>query len=134
MVDFNRNVYLKRVQVDNLADREREVRLFFHFNCHLWGINVGDTAYFEPQHRALVHYKGRRYFWICGQAVINIGYVTGLLPVTGIPLPFISAGGTSLLIVVGVAMDTVNQVESQLIMRHYEGFTPKSGRIRGRRW
>ena len=42
-------------------------------------------------------------------------------------------GGTSLLIVVGVAMDLVNQVEAQLIMRHYEGFTPRSGRIRGRR-
>jgi preprotein translocase subunit SecY len=42
-------------------------------------------------------------------------------------------GGTSLLIVIGVAMDTVNQVEAQLVMRHYEGFTPKSGRIRGRR-
>ena len=42
-------------------------------------------------------------------------------------------GGTSLLIVVGVAMDTVQQVEAQLIMRHYEGFTPRSGRIRGRR-
>ncbi len=42
-------------------------------------------------------------------------------------------GGTSLLIVVGVAMDTINQIESQLIMRHYEGFTPRSGRIRGRR-
>ena len=42
-------------------------------------------------------------------------------------------GGTSLLIVVGVAMDTVNQVESQLIMRHYDGFTPRSGRVRGRR-
>jgi preprotein translocase subunit SecY len=42
-------------------------------------------------------------------------------------------GGTSLLIVVGVAMDTVNQIESQLVMRHYEGFTPRSGRIRGRR-
>jgi preprotein translocase subunit SecY len=41
-------------------------------------------------------------------------------------------GGTSLLIVVGVAMDTAQQIESQLIMRHYEGFT-KSGRIRGRR-
>jgi preprotein translocase subunit SecY len=42
-------------------------------------------------------------------------------------------GGTSLLIVVGVAMDTVNQVESQLIMRHYDGFSPRSGRIRGRK-
>ena len=42
-------------------------------------------------------------------------------------------GGTSLLIVVGVAMDTVQQVEAQLVMRHYEGFTARSGRIRGRR-
>jgi preprotein translocase subunit SecY len=42
-------------------------------------------------------------------------------------------GGTSLLIVVGVAMDTVTQVEAQLVMRHYDGFTPRSGRIRGRR-
>ncbi|HEY3175017.1 MAG TPA: preprotein translocase subunit SecY [Candidatus Polarisedimenticolia bacterium] len=41
-------------------------------------------------------------------------------------------GGTSLLIVVGVAMDTVQQVESQLIMRHYDGFL-KGSRIRGRR-
>ncbi len=36
--------------------------------------------------------------WLVGQAAINIGYVVGLLPVTGIPLPMISAGGTSLLI------------------------------------
>jgi preprotein translocase subunit SecY len=43
-------------------------------------------------------------------------------------------GGTSLLIVVGVAMDTVTQIEAQLIMRHYDGFTPRSGRMRGRRW
>jgi preprotein translocase subunit SecY len=41
-------------------------------------------------------------------------------------------GGTSLLIIVGVAMDTVQQVESQLIMRHYDGFMRKT-RIRGRR-
>jgi preprotein translocase subunit SecY len=41
-------------------------------------------------------------------------------------------GGTSLLILVGVAMDTVQMVESQLIMRHYDGFL-KKGRIRGRR-
>ncbi len=42
-------------------------------------------------------------------------------------------GGTSLLIVVGVAMDTVQQIEAQLVMRHYEGFVRK-GRIRGRRY
>ena len=34
-------------------------------------------------------------------------------------------GGTSLLIVVGVAMDTVQQLEAQLVMRNYEGFVPK---------
>ncbi len=50
---------------------------------------------------------------------------------TGLGLAFYF-GGTSLLIVVGVAMDTVQQIESQLIMRHYEGFL-KKGRIRGRR-
>ena len=42
-------------------------------------------------------------------------------------------GGTSLLIVVGVAMDTVQQIEAQLVMRHYEGFA-KKGRMRGRRY
>jgi preprotein translocase subunit SecY len=47
----------------------------------------------------------------------------------GVPFYF---GGTSLLIIVGVAMDTVQQVESQLIMRHYDGFMKKT-RIRGRR-
>jgi preprotein translocase subunit SecY len=41
-------------------------------------------------------------------------------------------GGTSLLIVVGVAMDTVQQLEAQLVMRNYEGFARK-GRLRSRR-
>ncbi|HET9326629.1 MAG TPA: preprotein translocase subunit SecY [Candidatus Eisenbacteria bacterium] len=46
-------------------------------------------------------------------------------------LPFLDFGGTSVLIVVGVALDTLQQVESHLLMRHYEGFV-KRGRIRGR--
>ena len=41
-------------------------------------------------------------------------------------------GGTSLLIIVGVGLDTLTQVESHLLMRHYDGFL-KKGRIRGRR-
>lgn len=41
-------------------------------------------------------------------------------------------GGTSLLIIVGVALDTLQQIESHLLMRHYDGFL-KSGKLRGRR-
>jgi preprotein translocase subunit SecY len=41
-------------------------------------------------------------------------------------------GGTSLLIIVGVALDTLQQIESHLMMRHYDGFM-KTGKIRGRR-
>ena len=45
--------------------------------------------------------------------------------------PFLGFGGTSVLIVVGVALDTLQQIESHLLMRHYEGFV-KRGRIHGR--
>jgi len=47
----------------------------------------------------------------------------------GVPISF---GGTPLLIVVGVGLDTMQQIESHLIMRHYEGFL-KSGKLRSRR-
>ncbi len=59
----------------------------------------------------------------------NLGWIT-----EGLHLNFYF-GGTSLLIIVGVAMDTVAQVEAQLIMRHYDGFSGpgKGKRIRGRR-
>ena len=53
--------------------------------------------------------------------------------ITKYNVPF-QFGGTALLIVVGVALDTVQQIESHLITRHYEGFTgPRGPRIRGRR-
>ena len=57
----------------------------------------------------------------------NLGWIT-----EGLHLNFYF-GGTSLLIVVGVAMDTVAQVEAQLVMRNYEGFLGSGGRLRGRR-
>ena len=77
-------------------------------------------------------------FLLTGFRVAPIPFIgeqlDALLPqwiTTGVGITFFF-GGTSLLIVVGVAMDTVNQVESQLIMRHYDGFMKKT-RIRGRR-
>ena len=58
----------------------------------------------------------------------NLGIIT-----QGLGLNFYF-GGTSLLILVGVAMDTVSQIEAQLVMRHYDGFSGPGGkRIRGRR-
>jgi preprotein translocase subunit SecY len=65
---------------------------------------------------------------VIGDTLYNVlpGFITNGLGVT------FYFGGTSLLIIVGVGMDTVNQVESQLIMRHYDGFMKKT-RIKGRR-
>jgi preprotein translocase subunit SecY len=53
------------------------------------------------------------------------------LVIAGFNVPAVGFGGTSVLIVVGVALDTLQQIESHLLMRHYEGFV-KRGRIRGR--
>ncbi len=54
---------------------------------------------------------------------------TFLIKYTNLPFYF---GGTGLIIVVGVSLDTLQQIESQLVMRHYEGFM-KKGKLRGRR-
>ncbi len=70
-----------------------------------------------------------QHLWLVGDWIDRVA-PRALLEGLGVNFYF---GGTSLLIVVGVAMDTINQIEAQLIMRHYEGFTPRSGRIRGRR-
>ncbi|MBI2322495.1 MAG: glycoside hydrolase family 15 protein, partial [Chloroflexi bacterium] len=86
-VDLGRNLYLKRVVVENQAHQARDVRLFFHFTCYLWGNNVGDTAYFDPRNRALVHYKGTRYFWVSGQHRGEFGlksYATGVKEANGL--------------------------------------------------
>ena len=50
--------------------------------------------------------------WVCGQAVVNMGAVTGLLPVTGVPLPFVSFGGSSLVVsmlAAGVLLNVARQ-------------------------
>ncbi len=46
--------------------------------------------------------------WVAGQALINMGAVTGRLPVTGVPLPFVSFGGSSLVVTMAAAGMLVN--------------------------
>ena len=65
-VDFDRNLYLKEVTVEDVTGHDRDVRLFQHFDAHLWGNDIGDSAFYDPRTRAIVHYKGRRYFLLTG--------------------------------------------------------------------
>src|SRR4029079_3843678 len=61
-VDFHANLYVRRVEVTNLRADAREVRLFFHQDLRIAETDVGDTAAYDPQTSAIVHYKGDLYF------------------------------------------------------------------------
>jgi oligosaccharide amylase len=64
VVDVDLNVYIKKVEVTNLKGQERQVRLFFCHDFHLYGYDIGDTAYFDPRTGSIIHYKANRYFLI----------------------------------------------------------------------
>ncbi|MEM7625549.1 MAG: glycoside hydrolase family 15 protein [Planctomycetota bacterium] len=65
VVDFNRPVLVRRIEVSNQTDQEREVRLFHHHDFHMFGNKVGDTAYYDPQLRSVIHYRKNRYLMSC---------------------------------------------------------------------
>jgi oligosaccharide amylase len=58
------NVFLRRVRVSNLRDKEREMRVFLHHDFRILETNIGDTAFYDPESLALIHYKKDRYFLI----------------------------------------------------------------------
>ncbi|MGA9192808.1 MAG: glycoside hydrolase family 15 protein [Anaerolineales bacterium] len=65
-VDFHESLLVRRFELTNLADHARELRLFLHHDFHISGNEVGDTAYYEPDRRAVLHYKRDRWFLING--------------------------------------------------------------------
>lgn len=72
-VDFHENIYLRETTVQNLANRLREICLFFHHDFYLYENNVADTAFYEPRLQAILHYKGYRYFLINAQTDAGVG-------------------------------------------------------------
>jgi GH15 family glucan-1,4-alpha-glucosidase len=64
IVDFHEDLYLRQITVTDESGREREVRLFFSHDLHIMGYAVGDSAYYEPERRAVFHYKDKRWFMI----------------------------------------------------------------------
>jgi GH15 family glucan-1,4-alpha-glucosidase len=73
LVDFHRDIFLRRVDIVNHRDHPRDVRLFFHYELRILGSGVGDTIYYHPGLSALVMYKEQRYFLAGGQVNGRIG-------------------------------------------------------------
>lgn len=79
-VDFHRNILVRKIKVKNLTNRDRLVQIIHHQDFNMFGMKVGDTAYFDPELRSIVHYRGQRYilvtFYSEGQQRID-EYATG---------------------------------------------------------
>ncbi|MFZ5640605.1 MAG: glycoside hydrolase family 15 protein [Bacillota bacterium] len=65
-VHYHDNIYIKKVIVRNLTERQREVRLFFTHDFSIDESEVGDTAVFDPILQTLYHYKKGKYFMMNG--------------------------------------------------------------------
>jgi len=67
------NFFMRKLTVKNKADYQRDVKIYFNQDFHLYGDKQQDTAFYEPEHKAMVHYRKRRYFWVCGMENEKIG-------------------------------------------------------------
>jgi len=70
------NIFLRRVEVRDLEDKTREIRIFLHHDFRIYENEVGDTAYYDPDCLALIHYKKNRYFLINTEPHFN-SFATG---------------------------------------------------------
>lgn len=77
-VDFSRCIFLRHVTVTNQANTAREVRLFFHYDWHIWNDVEANTVFYYPYQQALVAYKLRAYFLMSGQVVSDGNVTTGI--------------------------------------------------------
>lgn len=75
-VASHENIFLRRVRVSNLLDKPREIRVFLHHDFRIYENKVGDTAFYDPETLALIHYKKQRYFLI-NTAPHFDGFATG---------------------------------------------------------
>ncbi|HEX8249858.1 MAG TPA: glycoside hydrolase family 15 protein [Pyrinomonadaceae bacterium] len=75
-VASHENVFLRCVRVSNLRDAAREVRVFLHHDFRISENKVGDTAFYDPETFALIHYKRDRYFLINTEPHFD-AFVTG---------------------------------------------------------
>lgn len=70
-VDSERDIFIRKVEIINHSDDVRNLRICFHHDFHLYADGIGDTAFFDPERKALIHYKKACYF------LIGICYMEG---------------------------------------------------------
>ena len=63
-VASHENTFLRRVSVTNDGTERAEVRVFLHHDLRIYENNFGDTAFYDPETQAIIHYKKHRYFLI----------------------------------------------------------------------
>jgi GH15 family glucan-1,4-alpha-glucosidase/ferredoxin len=80
VVDFHRPILVRKIKIKNMVPRERAVRVIHHQDFNMFGTKIGDTAYYDPDLRSIVHYRAKRYlmvtFWSAGEQRID-EYATG---------------------------------------------------------
>jgi GH15 family glucan-1,4-alpha-glucosidase len=64
VVDFRENILLRKFTIKNLASHSRQVRIFLNQDLHLSENPIGDTAYYDPKIKSIIHYKRNLYFLI----------------------------------------------------------------------
>ena len=79
-VDFHRNVFVRRITVKNEHSRDRLVKVLHQQDFAMYGTRIGDTAYYDPELKGLVHYRSKRYlmatFMVGGEQRVD-EYATG---------------------------------------------------------
>ncbi|MDB5296413.1 MAG: cga [Phycisphaerales bacterium] len=60
-VDFHRNILVRRIKIKNLASHGRMVKVIHSQDFNMFGSKIGDTAYYDPDLRSVVHYRANRY-------------------------------------------------------------------------
>lgn len=57
-----KNILIRQVRVHNLAEREREIKIFFGHQFEMYQAQMAHTAFYDPEHRVLIHYRNQRVF------------------------------------------------------------------------
>lgn len=65
-IHHNQDIFLRKAKIVNQRDYPLQIRLFFTHDFHINGYEAGYTAFFDPQQRAIIHYKGKGYFLVGG--------------------------------------------------------------------